>query len=161
MEITPARAQDIDAILDLWGELAAFHADLDPAFTPAAGWRAAYAGYLATLLGRPDARVLVAHQEGRIVGYGVARITVLPPFFAQRGRGCVQLLKVPVAGPGGGWARGPRRQHQKANRPPDQARRQCRPRPQLHVPSDPFQRVRQDKPRQSPPGRTDVRHPGA
>ena len=31
MEITRARAQDIDAILDLWGELAAFHADLDPA----------------------------------------------------------------------------------------------------------------------------------
>src|SRR3990172_1291270 len=79
MEITRARAQDIDAILDLWGELAAFHADLDPAFTPAAGWRAAYAGYLATLLGRPDARVLVAHQEGRIVGYGVARITLPPP----------------------------------------------------------------------------------
>ena len=90
MEITPARAQDIDAILDLWGELAAFHADLDPAFTPAAGWRAAYAGYLATLLGRPDARVLVAHQEGRIVGYGVARITFLPPFFAERRRGFIQ-----------------------------------------------------------------------
>src|SRR3972149_6026457 len=87
MEITPARAQDIDAILDLWGEPAPFHADLDPAFTPAAGWRAAYAGYLATLLGRPDARVLVARQEGRIVGYGVARITFLPPFFAQRRRG--------------------------------------------------------------------------
>jgi len=90
MEITRARAQDIDAILDLWGELAAFHADLDPAFTPAAGWRAAYAGYLATLLGRPDARVLVAHQEGRIVGYGVARITFLPPFFAERRRGFIQ-----------------------------------------------------------------------
>src|SRR3990172_13330011 len=90
MEITPARAQDIDAILDLWGELADFHADLDPAFTPAAGWRAAYAGYLATLLGRPDARVLVERQEGRIVGYGVARITFLPPFFAERRRGVVQ-----------------------------------------------------------------------
>ena len=90
MEITPARAQDIDAILDLWGELAAFHADLDPAFTPAAGWRTAYAGYLATLLGRPDARVLVARQEGRIVGYGVARITFLPPFFAERRRGFIQ-----------------------------------------------------------------------
>lgn len=90
MEITPARAQDIDAIVDLWGELAAFHADLDPAFAPAAGWRAAYAGYLASLLGRPDARVLVARQEGRIGGYGVARITFLPPFFAERRRGFIQ-----------------------------------------------------------------------
>lgn len=90
MEITPARAQDIDSILDLWGELAAFHADLDPAFTPAAGWRPAYAGYLATILDRPDARILVARRDERIIGYGVARITFLPPFFAERRRGFIQ-----------------------------------------------------------------------
>ncbi len=90
MEITPARAQDIDAILTLWGELARFHADLDPAFTPGPGWRPAYAGYLATLLDRPDARVLVASEAERIVGYGVARITLLPPFFADRRRGFIQ-----------------------------------------------------------------------
>ncbi|MDQ7850054.1 MAG: GNAT family N-acetyltransferase [Armatimonadota bacterium] len=90
MEIGPARPQDIDGILDLWGELATFHAQLDPAFTPAAGWRPAYAGYLSTLLGRPDARVLVAREQARIVGYGVARITLLPPFFAERRRGFIQ-----------------------------------------------------------------------
>ena len=90
MEITPARAQDIDAILDLWGELAQLHASLDPAFTPAAGWRPSYAGYLATLLDRPDARVLVAREGERSVGYGVARITILPPFFADRRRGFIQ-----------------------------------------------------------------------
>jgi len=90
MEIVPARAQDIDGILDLWGELADFHARLDPAFTPAAGWRPAYAGYLVTLLDRPDTRVLVAHEEAGVVGYGVARITFLPPFFADRRRGFIQ-----------------------------------------------------------------------
>jgi ribosomal protein S18 acetylase RimI-like enzyme len=90
MEITPARAQDIEGILDLWGELAAFHAQLDPAFTPAAGWRPAYAGYLSTLLERPDARVLVAREQIYIVGYGVARVTLLPPFFAERRRGFIQ-----------------------------------------------------------------------
>lgn len=90
MEIAPAQREDIDAILDLWGELAEFHAELDPAFTPAAAWRPAYAGYLITLFDRPDARVLVAREDGAIVGYGVARITLLPPFFADRRRGFIQ-----------------------------------------------------------------------
>lgn len=90
MEITPAEEPDIEAILDLWGELAAFHARLDPAFAPAVNWRTSYAGYLSTLLDRSDARVLVARQGGRTVGYGVARITILPPFFADRRRGFIQ-----------------------------------------------------------------------
>ena len=90
MEIVPARAKDTDAILDLWGELADFHAGLDAAFTPAPAWRIAYAGYLAALLERPDARVLVARERGRIVAFGVARITLLPPFFAERRRGFIQ-----------------------------------------------------------------------
>lgn len=90
IEIAPAEGRDEEAILDLWGDLAAYHARLDPAFTPSAGWRAAYAGYLATVLDRQDARVLVARARDRLIGYGVARITLLPPFFAERRRGFIQ-----------------------------------------------------------------------
>jgi ribosomal protein S18 acetylase RimI-like enzyme len=90
MEITPAQDADIETILDLWGDLAAYHARLDPSFAPAVNWRTSYAGYLSTLLDRSDARVLVARQDGRTVGYGVARITILPPFFADRRRGFIQ-----------------------------------------------------------------------
>ncbi len=90
MEITPAREGDIDAILDLWGELAAYHEQLDSAFAPSDAWRISYQGYLSTLLDRPEARVLVARERDRIVAYGVARITLLPPFFADRRRGFIQ-----------------------------------------------------------------------
>ena len=90
MEIAEAHERDIDAILELWGDLAAFHARLDPAFAPSAGWRAAYQGYLSTLLDREDARVLVASEKGKVVGYAVGRITMLPPFFAERRRGFIQ-----------------------------------------------------------------------
>jgi len=90
VEIAAAQTGDLETILDLWGELAAFHAGLDPAFAPAPTWRLAYAGYLSTLLGRPDARILVARERGRVVAFGIARITLLPPFFADRRRGFIQ-----------------------------------------------------------------------
>ncbi len=85
-----AGVEEIDPILSLWGELAAYHARLDPAFTPSTGWRSSYAGYLATLVGRSDARVLVARADERLIGFAVGRITLLPPFFAQRRRGFIQ-----------------------------------------------------------------------
>jgi ribosomal protein S18 acetylase RimI-like enzyme len=89
-EIAVAGAEEIDAILMLWGDLAAYHAGLDAAFTPSTQWRRSYAGYLATLVGRTDARVLVARSDDRLVGVGVSRITLLPPFFADRRRGFIQ-----------------------------------------------------------------------
>ncbi|MGH2454399.1 MAG: GNAT family N-acetyltransferase [bacterium] len=89
-DIAVAGLTEIDPILSLWGELAAYHARLDPAFTPSAEWRSTYAGYLAALVGRGDARVLVARSEERLVGFGVGRITLLPPFFADRRRGFIQ-----------------------------------------------------------------------
>ena len=90
MEITAAGEPDLEALLDLWGDLAAFHARLDPAFTPSPGWRAAYRGYLSSMLNREDARVLVGRVQGTVAGYAVGRITILPPFFAERRRGFIQ-----------------------------------------------------------------------
>lgn len=89
-EIVVAGVAEIDAILALWGDLAAYHARLDPAFTPSSQWRSTYAGYLGTLVGRSDARVLAARSDDRLVGFGVGRITLLPPFFAERRRGFIQ-----------------------------------------------------------------------
>ncbi len=89
-EIVVAGIAEINPILALWGDLAAYHTRLDAAFTPSTEWRSSYAGYLATLVGRRDARVLVARSDDRLVGFGIGRITLLPPFFAERRRGFIQ-----------------------------------------------------------------------
>jgi ribosomal protein S18 acetylase RimI-like enzyme len=90
IEIELARPEDVERISELWGDLAGLHESLDPAFTPADTWQDGYAQYLTGLLGRDDARVLVARRNGDIVAYGIARVTLLPPFFLERRRGFIQ-----------------------------------------------------------------------
>lgn len=90
VDIEVARREDVKNISELWGDLAQLHERLDSAFTPSSGWRQAYEGYLHALLDREDARVLVARGNGRILAYGIGRITLLPPFFAERRRGFIQ-----------------------------------------------------------------------
>ncbi|MDQ7828176.1 MAG: GNAT family N-acetyltransferase [Armatimonadota bacterium] len=90
VEIDRARPADLPTLLELWGDLAAFHAGLDPAFAPAPHWRSAYEAYLLDLMHRDDARVLVARVAGTVVAFAVGRLTTLPPFFADRRRGYIQ-----------------------------------------------------------------------
>ncbi len=89
VQIRRATARDIKAILPVWGELASFHAALDPAFTPSAEWPHEYGAYLRTLISRDDALAVVAREGEEIIGYAVGRITALPPFFEQRYRGYI------------------------------------------------------------------------
>ncbi len=89
VQIHRATARDIKAILPVWGELASYHAALDPAFTPASNWPREYSAYLRTLMGRADALALVARDNGDVIGYAVGRISTLPPFFEHRYRGYI------------------------------------------------------------------------
>ncbi|MGH2424869.1 MAG: GNAT family N-acetyltransferase [bacterium] len=93
-EIRRATARDIKQILPVWGELAGFHASLDPAFTPSPEWPREYGAYLKTLMAREDALALVAKEDLEIIGYAVGRITTLPPFFEHRFRGYIHDVYV-------------------------------------------------------------------
>ncbi len=90
VRIRAAEARDLPRAVDLWGELAHFHAQLDDAFALSRGWRRAYEEYLGCLLGREDALVVVAECGGELVGLAVGRITLLPAFFRRRRRGYIQ-----------------------------------------------------------------------
>jgi ribosomal protein S18 acetylase RimI-like enzyme len=94
VQIRRATARDIEEILPVWGELAVYHADLDPAFTPSAEWPYEYGAYLRTLMGRDDALAVIARDGSRLVGYAVGRITSLPPFFESRQRGYIHDVYV-------------------------------------------------------------------
>jgi len=94
VQIQRATARDVRAILPVWGELAGFHAHLDPAFTPSPQWPHEYGTYLRTLIGRDDALAVVARDGDQIIGYAIGRITMLPSFFAHRRRGYIHDVYV-------------------------------------------------------------------
>ncbi|HXF81329.1 MAG TPA: GNAT family N-acetyltransferase [bacterium] len=94
VQIRRATTRDVREMLPVWGELAGFHADLDPAFTPSPHWPREYGAYLRTLISRDDALAVIARDEGQIIGYAIGRITALPPFFERRYRGYIHDVYV-------------------------------------------------------------------
>jgi ribosomal protein S18 acetylase RimI-like enzyme len=94
VQIRRATARDVREILPVWGELAGFHANLDPAFTPSAQWPREYGAYLRTLMTRDDALAVIAKEGPEIIGYAIGRITALPSFFEHRFRGYIHDVYV-------------------------------------------------------------------
>ena len=65
-----AEALDAERIGELWAEMVAYHAALDPqTFRPAECGAERYARSILDRLADPDARVLVAQMDGAVVGY--------------------------------------------------------------------------------------------
>lgn len=91
-EVRPASVRDLPEIVEAWGELAQYHATLDRAFATSARWQEEYRQFIRGLLGRNDALAVVAVQSGRLIGYGVGRISLLPGFFECRRRGYIHDL---------------------------------------------------------------------
>ncbi|MDR7522617.1 MAG: GNAT family N-acetyltransferase [Armatimonadota bacterium] len=87
--IRPATIHDVPEIVGIWGQLAVHHARLDHAFAVAGNWEDEYRHFIRSLLGRDDALAVVGVQGDRLLGFAVGRISLLPPFFAQRRRGYI------------------------------------------------------------------------
>ena len=65
-----ARQEDAESIGKLWSEMVAFHAQFDPVtFRAAENGAALYARSIHERLSDAQARILVAEQDGEIVGY--------------------------------------------------------------------------------------------
>jgi ribosomal protein S18 acetylase RimI-like enzyme len=97
VEIRRATIKDVKEILPVWGQLADFHSELDPLFTPSQQWPREYGAYLRTLITRDDAIAVVARDGAEVVGYAVGRVTTLPPFFEHRYRGYIHDVFVTPA----------------------------------------------------------------
>lgn len=84
--LRPATTADLPAIGRLGALLVRTHHDFDPErFLPATSRTAeGYASYLGTQLDNPDVAVLVAEEEGRVVGYTYAGMEGLD-YMALRG----------------------------------------------------------------------------
>jgi ribosomal protein S18 acetylase RimI-like enzyme len=84
LHIRRAKPKDMDAVLDLWQEMMAYHARLDPRFLPTADSRDHFETTLQQWMMDDQQRVLVALQGDRIVGYTIGRVAENPPLFEPR-----------------------------------------------------------------------------
>jgi GNAT superfamily N-acetyltransferase len=89
MNIRLATEEDVPAIGQMWEKLAQFHNMLDSALPPAArGGGKVYARRLISRLSDSQTRVIVAEDDGVLIGYALAVIIdVIPDMFVQENSG--------------------------------------------------------------------------
>lgn len=81
MKIRKAKQQDIDQLTKYGNILLKQHSDLDPYFTPIENADKTYRKFLETSLNSEDKILLVAEDNGKLLGYAVAEIQTRSPIF--------------------------------------------------------------------------------
>jgi ribosomal protein S18 acetylase RimI-like enzyme len=94
IHIRRATPEDLEAVLDLWQEMMDHHARLDRRFQQVADSRDHFRVTLREWMADDAQRVLVAVDDGEIVGYTIGRIAENPPMFELRFLGHVSDICV-------------------------------------------------------------------
>jgi ribosomal protein S18 acetylase RimI-like enzyme len=94
IQIRRATPEDLEAVLDLWQEMMDYHASLDRRFQQVADSRDHFRMTLREWMADDTQRVLVAVDDGEIVGYTIGRIAENPPMFQVRFLGHVSDICV-------------------------------------------------------------------
>lgn len=94
IQIRRATPEDLEAVLDLWQEMMDYHAGLDQRFQQVADSRDHFRMTLREWMADDTQRVLVAVDDGEIVGYIIGRIAENPPIFELRFLGHVSDICV-------------------------------------------------------------------
>jgi ribosomal protein S18 acetylase RimI-like enzyme len=95
--IRPARADDMDAIIELWDAMMAEHERQDPRIRLAKGALDAYRAYVGYHLDSRDGFVRVAEAEGRVVAFVLLILCRNLPMFEPAGYGYLSDLVVDEA----------------------------------------------------------------
>lgn len=93
-QIRPADFADLDAIVDLWGEMMDDHGRQDPRIRLSGAALQSYRAYVAYHLPSSDACIRVAERGGRIVGMCVVTISRNLPMFLPARHGYLSDLMV-------------------------------------------------------------------
>lgn len=96
MEIVLAQDSHIPGIIDAWEEFAIFHKDMDPRYPMIDNVRSGYEEHLRGLMAAEDTLVLVALEEGNVVGYSVAQVRKSSPAFKRERFGFIDAVAVKV-----------------------------------------------------------------
>jgi ribosomal protein S18 acetylase RimI-like enzyme len=94
LRIRKAAAGDLDAIGVLWQEFMDFHRQRDPHFARSADGHERFKEFIGGQVTADTSCVLVAIQDGTVVGYCLAALAKYPPVFEHRDYGTVFDLAV-------------------------------------------------------------------
>jgi ribosomal protein S18 acetylase RimI-like enzyme len=89
MKIKQATPSDVQAIVNMERKLLQYHALKNKYFKPAPDAEEKFEKYLRGLIGEKDAAVFVAQENGKLVGYLVARVLEDPPVLKIRRKGVI------------------------------------------------------------------------
>ncbi|MCY3870091.1 MAG: GNAT family N-acetyltransferase [Gemmatimonadetes bacterium] len=94
MEVVRALKSDIPAILEIWKELMDFHVPFDSRYTLSEGAEESMNDHLERLVEAEDALVIMAVENTKPMGFGIARIRNYPPVFIKQTHGTIEDLAV-------------------------------------------------------------------
>lgn len=94
MEIVKAQDFHVPGIVEVWEEFALFHEDMDPRYPMVDNVRSGYKEHLREMMAAEDTLVLVALNEGKVVGYSVAQIRKSSPAFQREKYGFIEEMAV-------------------------------------------------------------------
>lgn len=81
MQIRESQPDDVGSLVELWIELMDFHRDRDPFFTRSADAHDRFGEFVKTKMDSSEAVVLVAEQDGSLIGFSMAMVRDYPPVF--------------------------------------------------------------------------------
>lgn len=93
-EIKTADYSHVSQMVELWKELMDHHAAIDPYFEMGPDGPGNFERFVSSLLILEDARVLVAVEDGRVVGYCIGQVVMRPPVFKRELHGFITDMTV-------------------------------------------------------------------
>ena len=97
MRIIKARESHLTGIIDAWEEFTRFHEPYDPRFPMKDNVREGYHIYIKGLIKAEDTLVLVALDNGKVVGYSIAAVRKSSPGFKREKYGHIEEMAVTAA----------------------------------------------------------------
>lgn len=94
MEVVKARKPNIPPILEIWKELMDFHVPFDSRYTLSDGAEESMGKNLERLIEAEDTLVIIAVENTKPLGFGIARIDKYPPVFVKQICGSIADLAV-------------------------------------------------------------------
>ena len=94
IKIAEATEKDIPEIVELWKELADYHSNIDSFFTRRDAGHVNFKSFITELIKSKEAKILIAIENEKIIGYTIAKIDLYPPVYLLEKHGSIYDMYV-------------------------------------------------------------------